>query len=105
MKIADSRDIACMKISAISSRGTKRDFVDLYFAAKEYGLANLIELFKGKFAGTQYSLLHLLKSLTFFEDAEKEPMPDMLADTSWRVIRQFFQREAPRLANTDQGNS
>jgi hypothetical protein len=28
--IADPRDIACMKLSAIASRGTKRDFVDLY---------------------------------------------------------------------------
>lgn len=27
--VADPRDIACMKITAIASRGTKRDFVDL----------------------------------------------------------------------------
>jgi hypothetical protein len=31
--IADPRDIACMKVSAIASRGTKRDFVDLYVCA------------------------------------------------------------------------
>ena len=30
MKVADPRDIACMRISAVASRGTKRDFVDLY---------------------------------------------------------------------------
>jgi len=31
VKLADERDIACMKIEAISSRGSKKDFIDLYF--------------------------------------------------------------------------
>src|ERR1039458_5453757 len=36
--IADPRDIACMKVSAIASRGMKRDFVDLYLCARRFGL-------------------------------------------------------------------
>ena len=96
-KVADARDIACMKISAIAGRGTKRDFIDLYFAAQRYGLPRLLELFQEKFPEVNYSSIHLLKSLTYFEDAEKDPSPDMLLPLSWEEVKEFFRREAPRL--------
>lgn len=97
VKVADGRDIACMKISAIAGRGTKRDFIDLYFAAQRYGLSPLLELFQEKFSEANYSSIHLLKSLTYFEDAEKDPLPDMLLALSWEEVKAFFRREAPRL--------
>jgi hypothetical protein len=98
VNVADPRDIACMKLSAIASRGTKRDFVDLYLMAKQCGLAHLLEWFKQKYAEVNYSLTHLLKSITWFEDADKEPMPDLLAPLSWEDVKRFFRSEAPRLS-------
>jgi len=95
--IADPRDIACMKVSAIASRGTKRDFVDLYVCAKQFGLKEILRMFETKYAQTRYSKLHILKSLTFFADAEKDPMPHMLEEISWDTVKQFFLYEAPRL--------
>jgi hypothetical protein len=97
VKVADPRDIACMKISAIAGRGARRDFVDLYAASKPWGLSELLELFRHKFAQANYSLVHVLKSLTYFEDAEKDPMPDMLTPISWDEVTGFFSSEAPRL--------
>ena len=97
VNVADSRDIGCMKISAIASRGTKRDFVDLYVLAKEYGLKQLLGWFTTKFSKTNYSMLHILKSLSYFEEAEQDPMPYMLTSLSWEEVKQFFAREAPRL--------
>ena len=97
VKVAEGSDIACMKISAIAGRGTKRDFIDLYFAAQRYGLPRLLELFQEKFSEANYSSIHLLKSLTYFEDAEKDPYPDMLIQLSWEEVKEFFSREAPRL--------
>ena len=38
-----------MKISDIASRGTKRDFVDLYVAARWFVLADLLQLFDWKY--------------------------------------------------------
>lgn len=35
ISVADARDIGCMKISAISSRGSKKDFVDLFFICQK----------------------------------------------------------------------
>ncbi len=95
--VADERDIACMKISAVSSRGTKRDFVDLYMIAQEYSLHELFKLFKRKFSLTPYNNVHILKSLTYFTDAETEPMPDMLISLSWDTVKQFFISEVPKL--------
>ena len=91
--VADLRDIACMKVSAIASRGTKRDFIDLYVSAQRFGLTEVLQLFDRKYAQTHYSRIHILKSLTFFGDAEKDPMPHMLIPLDWGEVKRFFLRE------------
>jgi len=95
--VADARDIACMKISAIASRGTKRDFIDLYVTACEFGLVELLGLFQRKYVRTGYNRIHILKSLMFFDDAEKDPMPHMLVPLDWDNVKLFFRREVPGL--------
>jgi hypothetical protein len=97
VQVADPRDIACMKVSAIAGRGTKRDFIDLYAVAQDHGLPQILEWFMKKFALANYSMVHLLKSLTYFDDAEKDPSPDMLVPLSWEEVKRFFAREVPRL--------
>ena len=98
LSVADPRDIACMKLSAIASRGTKPDFVDLFSVAKPYGLAASLAWFKEKYAGVNHTLTHVLKPLTWFEDADKDPMPDMLVPLFWEDVKQFFENEASRLS-------
>jgi Nucleotidyl transferase AbiEii toxin, Type IV TA system len=95
--VADARDIACMKLSAVASRGTKRDFVDVYIAARDFGLTTMLQWFERKYAQANYNRLHVLKSLTFFDDAEKDPMPHMLLPVDWPEVVRFFLREVPRL--------
>jgi hypothetical protein len=97
IQVADPRDIAGMKISAVASRGSRRDFVDLYAVSQKYGLEKLLQTFRRKFAQVNYSFLHVLKSLTYFEDAEQEPMLDMLVPLAWDEVKQFFCREVPSL--------
>ena len=87
IKIANFKDIACMKLDAISSRGSKKDFVDLYFFLEKLSLKKLLILFDRKYQEIKYNRLHLLKSLSYFEEAEKEPMPKMLLDVSWNDIK------------------
>lgn len=96
-KVADPRDIGCMKLSAMASRGTKRDFVDLYVLAQQYGLDQLLAWFTTKFAQTNYSMVHVLKSLAYFDEAEQDAMPDMLVPLAWDEVKRFFTREAARL--------
>jgi hypothetical protein len=54
-------------------------------------------LFKEKFALANYSAVHLLKSLTYFEDAEKDPIPDMLTAIDWEEVKTFLVNEVSRL--------
>jgi hypothetical protein len=54
-------------------------------------------MFETKYTQTRYSKPHILKSLTFFTDAEKDPMPNMLEDISWESVKQYFLYEAPGL--------
>ncbi len=94
IEVADSRDIGCMKISAISSRGTKKDFIDLYFICqKMLPLKRLLKLFEKKYKDVNYNMVHILKSLSYFEDAEKDPMPKMIISVSWEEVKNFFQKE------------
>jgi predicted nucleotidyltransferase component of viral defense system len=92
--IASMEDIACMKLDALSSRGTKRDFIDLYFIAKQIPLIDILRLFEQKFAAIRYNILHIKKSLVYFEDAESEPMPKMLVPVEWRAVKEFFIQQA-----------
>lgn len=90
IKIADIKDIAVMKIAAISDRGTKRDFIDLYFiinAEKILPLESILRLYDKKFGLLKQNKLHILKSLVYFEDAEDDPMPVMLKAVKWEDIK------------------
>jgi len=94
IKVADARDIGCMKIDAISSRGTKRDFIDLFFICKSVlPLARLLNLFKKKYSSVNFNMVHILKSLIYFDDAEKDPLPRMIKPISWDEVKGFFVKE------------
>ena len=100
IKVADIKDIAPMKIAAISDRGTKRDFIDLYFiVAKEniFSLKETLELYDKKFKLLKQNRMHILKSMCYFDDAEKEKMPRMLKDVSWKEVKKFFNNEVKKL--------
>ena len=86
--LADERDIAAMKIDAVSSRGSKKDFIDLYFLLERYKLEELIGFFEKKYADIKYNKLHILKSLIYFDDAQDEPMPIMLKQTEWNKVKE-----------------
>lgn len=97
VKLADERDIACMKIDAISSRGSKKDFIDLYFLLEKYSLSELFSFFEKKYSHIKYNKSHLLKSLVYFEDAEEDVSPKMLKDVSWDTVKSKIREETRKL--------
>lgn len=93
--IADVRDIALMKLAAISSRGSRKDFVDLYTILRGgLSLERCFEWLPRKYGEGRVNSYHVLKSLTWFEDAEREPMPRLLEPFDWKECKAFFVREA-----------
>ncbi|MFA6159462.1 MAG: nucleotidyl transferase AbiEii/AbiGii toxin family protein [Parcubacteria group bacterium] len=97
VSLADERDIASMKIDAISSRGSKKDFVDLYFLLEKYSLEELLSFFEKKYSQIKFNRLHILKSLIFFNDAQIEPDPIMLKNISWDKIRNGIEKNVERM--------
>lgn len=98
VKLAAIEDIACMKLDAISSRGTKRDFIDLFFICRHgYELQQLFLDFDKKYKGAKYNRGHLLKSLTYFADAEDEKLPEMHQKVDWEKVKSFFIKQVPKL--------
>ncbi len=79
-------DLIPMKLSAITNRGSKKDFYDLFFLLKEYELAEMLNMFTRKFPET--NIFQVLKSLTYFEDAEGEPDPVTFEASSWNQVKQ-----------------
>lgn len=100
LKLADERDIAAMKINAISSRGSKKDFIDLFFLLKKYSLQDVFDFFENKFKGVNYNKLHILKSLTYFEEAEDEPMPIMMEKVGWGEVKRAISNQAIKFLDT-----
>ncbi len=99
VSILHAGDIAVMKIIAISQRGKKRDFVDLYwYTNNREPLEDVISRIFDQYADIDHNLHHILRSLTYFEDAEKDPMPRLNFAVTWPEIKAYFRREVPRLA-------
>jgi hypothetical protein len=93
--IADVRDVALMKLAAISGRGSRRDFADLYIILQnEPSLEAYFDLLPRKYDPSRLNTYHILKSLTYFDDAEAEPMPRMRVPFDWAECKAFFVREA-----------
>jgi len=93
--VADARDVALMKLAAISSRGSRKDFVDLHTILRDGPtLQDYFALLPKKYGASRVNAYHILKCLTYFADAEQEPMPEMLEPFDWEECKRFFVREA-----------
>ena len=106
LKLASMDDIACMKLSAITSRSTLKDYVDLYFIlqtkrnngfpiksgmAEGTILSKLLNLLPKKFPELDTNLI--LKSLVYFDDLTDEKIIFRNNNNvSLSELKKFFQK-------------
>lgn len=88
IQLSSVDDIACTKLQTIGMRGSKKDFIDLYFVLQLYSLEHLFELLKKKYTHVEYSQTHILKSLIYFDDADAQPMPRMHKQVVWDEVKE-----------------
>ncbi|WP_455632275.1 nucleotidyl transferase AbiEii/AbiGii toxin family protein, partial [Parabacteroides sp.] len=88
IQLAGLTDIAAMKLAAITGRGTKKDFIDLYFLSKRFTLSEMQSFYERKYLDG--SMFMVLKSLSYFEDAEQDPSPYMLEPIDWEEIKRHI---------------
>jgi len=92
--LASKEDIAAMKILAISQRGKRRDFIDMYFLIKEFGLREIIEFTKEKYP--MFNIYVGLQGLLYFKDADEDSEKQrfkMLQKADWWRIKKYIIRE------------
>ncbi len=100
INILDAKDIAVMKIIAISQRGKKRDFFDLYwYITHRESLLDVLKRVKGQYPNSQHNYHHIIKSLTYFEEAEEDPQPQIFFDATWEQVKQHFISIVPDVVN------
>lgn len=83
--LAGIKDIAAMKVAAVIGRGTKKDFVDINRLLQVLPLQELLNLYLQKYPDG--SLFIAMKSLSYFADAENDPMPFMFEQTDWDAVK------------------
>ncbi len=99
LSMADARDIGRMKIMAIGSRGSKKDFVDIYcLTRKVLSLETLLSHAMKEDGGIRYSKLLFLKGLVDFDEADREVDLQLLWDVSWEEVKQCLTIEVKEIA-------
>jgi predicted nucleotidyltransferase component of viral defense system len=89
--LSSMRDNVAMKLSAVMNRGTQKDFVDVASLLDEYSLEVMLAWFTEKYP--QSEILMVLKSLSWFNDAEAEPDPAFLKGQDWEGVKIKILRE------------
>jgi len=96
LRIANIKDIAPMKLDAITGRGKKKDFFDLYFLLQHFTLPELLELYQAKYKHT--TLFHVIKSINYFVEAEGQPDPTVLdKKVTWTKVKKKIAEEIRKL--------
>lgn len=90
IEIAGLKDLAAMKIDAVLSRGTKRDFIDIYFLSRQFGPEKLFEFYDQKYGHLDDREIMIRKALIYFADADEEEMPRMVEPLDWSAVKEYF---------------
>jgi len=95
-RLADPKDIAAMKLNAVCNRGSKKDFVNIFYLMQYYELQQLINFYQEKYK--QSHSIMVLKSLLYYDDAEHEPDPIYLQDSlQWDQVKSKITTESKKL--------
>lgn len=93
--LAGLKDIAAMKLAAITSRGTKKDFIDVFFLLNRFSLPEMLDFYAKKYHDG--SVFLVLKSLTYFEDADQDETPKMYVEYDWEKTKTKIIKEINKL--------
>ena len=90
-RVASRADLAAMKLAAVAQRGGKKDFVDVYALARTgTSLRRALNAYQIKYAISDVA--HVVYSLAYFDEADRERMPRMLWDVDWRTVKESIRK-------------
>lgn len=103
LAVASGLDLGLMKLGAVISRGTRRDFVDLFFLCRQVPIEDLLAAAEDKFGHVRDFPLQALKGLADLSQVEGEPMPRLTQPLSWDEVLAWAQSEVRRLGRDKVG--
>jgi predicted nucleotidyltransferase component of viral defense system len=93
IRMLSPMDIAPMKLLAISNRGAKKDFYDLFFMFQQFSLEEMYGFYEKKFGSVDPFQIH--RSLCFFEDADTRlDKLEPIANINWEQAKEEIKRLA-----------
>ncbi len=103
LAVISAVDLGLMKLGAIISRGTRRDFVDLYLLCRSLPLATLLERAEDKFGHVRDFPLQALKGLADLSLVEGEPMPRLAVPVEWGDVEAWLRGQVRELGRARVG--
>ena len=96
IRFASLKDIAAMKLNAITNRGMKKDFWDIGTLLGTFSLKDMLMFYQIKYPTS--SLWQVEKSLCWFEDADNEltEIIDLIGN-DWQTIKQNVLSETNKI--------
>lgn len=101
--VASAADLGLMKLAAIISRGTRRDFVDLFLLCRLLPLAELLDRAEDKFGHVRDFPLQALKGLADLSLVAGEPMPSLAEPLAWDEVESWARAEVRSLGRARVG--
>lgn len=96
VRLAGIKDIAAMKVNAITNRGTRKDFVDMARLLDDYAIDDVFAWYRAKYPDANPALA--MRSMSYFVDAETMPMPKMLTPFDWEAAKDHIRAAVRKLA-------
>lgn len=94
IRLASIKDIAAMKLAALTNRGSKKDFIDIALLIGQLGLDQMMGFYNQKYPEGMDMMV--LRSLVYFEDAEVQADPVMLVPYNWGNIKKLILDETKK---------
>jgi len=95
IRLVSLPDIGAMKLSAITGRGRKRDFIDLFFLLKQYSLEELLSFYNQKYPDGSAFLV--ARSLAYFDDADQDEEQQLFKKADWPTVKKTIGEEVKKL--------
>ncbi len=85
IRFASIEEIIALKLNAIANRGAKKDFWDIHELLQHYSLKQMMEFYYKRYPGN--SPMMVLKSITYFEQADEDEDPRCFRSRKWETIK------------------
>jgi hypothetical protein len=95
--LASLTDIGLMKMDAIVTRASRKDFYDLYAIARHIPLRTLLDRAPVKYPSVRDFEAMVVRTMVYFDRADQEEPLPLLQVVDWETMKTFFREQAVAL--------